>query len=115
MRAAGCPERRPRASRCSTTGSDPALRGPEDLTEERVLAYTRERDISPRRFPLTPPRYWVILIADGQRRSRLWGTFENHGEVAAERTEASRYFDLRPTGLAPLNDRLAVEWDNPRS
>jgi hypothetical protein len=91
------------------------LRGSEDLTEERVLAYTREQDLSPRRFPADPPRYWVVLVADGQRRSRLWGTYENHGEVAAERTEANRYFDLRPIGfLAPLNDRLVVEWDTPR-
>lgn len=97
-------------------GGPSALRGPEDLTEERVLAYTREQDISSWRFPGNPPRYWVILIADGQHRSRLWGTFENHGEVAAERTETSRFFDLRASGfLAPLNDRLVVEWDNPRS
>lgn len=97
-------------------GDPGALGGPEDLTEERVLAYTREQDISPRRFPSNPPRYWVILVADGQRRSRLWSTFENHGEVAAERTETYRCFDLRPTGfLSPLNDRLVVEWDNPRS
>jgi hypothetical protein len=97
-------------------GDPDALRGPEDLTEERVLAYTREQDVSPRRFPSAPPRYWVIFVADGQRRSRLWGTFENHGEVPAEGTESSRFFDLRPTGfLAPLNDRLVVEWDTPRS
>lgn len=58
----------------------------------------------------------MILVADGQRRSRLWGAFENHGEVAAERTETLRGFDLRPTGfLAPLHDRLVIEWDNPRS
>ncbi|MCV9996536.1 GIY-YIG nuclease family protein [Paeniglutamicibacter sp. ZC-3] len=97
--------------------SDPlALRGPQDLTEERVLAYTREQLISPRRFPAHPPRYWVILVADGQRRSRLWGTFENHGEVAEERTETRRFFDLRRTEfLSPLYDRLVVEWDNPRS
>lgn len=97
--------------------SDPqALRGPEDLTEERVLAYTRQQLISPRRFPADPARYWVILVADGQRRSRLWGSFENHGEVTAERTETLRSFDLRPTEfLAPLFDRLVIEWDNPRS
>lgn len=97
--------------------SDPdALRGPQDLTQERVLAYTREQDLSPRRFPLSPGRYWVILVADGQRRSRLWGTFENNGEVTSERTETDRYFDLHLSEfLAPLNDRLVVEWDNPRS
>ncbi|GER23601.1 hypothetical protein NCCP1664_20960 [Zafaria cholistanensis] len=97
-------------------GDAHALRGPEDLTEDRVLAYTRVQDASSRRFPLDPPRYWVILIADGQRRSRLWGTFENHGEVAAECTGTRRSFDLRLTGfLAPLTERLVVEWDNPRS
>ncbi len=68
------------------TGEDAGLRGPEDLTEERVRDYTRFQGISPRQFPAEPERYWVVLIADGQRRSRLWGTFENHGEVAAERT-----------------------------
>ncbi len=58
----------------------------------------------------------MILIADGGRRSRLWGTYENHGEVAATSTKKYRCFDLRPTEfLAPLNDRLVVEWDNPRS
>lgn len=48
------------------------LRGPEDRTEERVLAYTRKQDISPRSFPSDPPRYWVAFIRDGQKRSRLW-------------------------------------------
>lgn len=97
-------------------GDPQALRGPEDLTVERVMAYTREQDVSSRRFPSHPPRYWVILVADGQRRSRLWGTFENHGEVTEERTETNRFFDLRPTEfLSPLYDRLVVEWDNPRS
>ncbi|GAB2707719.1 GIY-YIG nuclease family protein [Arthrobacter bambusae] len=97
-------------------GDPDALRGPEDLTEERVFGYTRSQDLSGRRFPADPPRYWVVLIADGARRSRLWGTFENHGEAATERTKTHRCFDLRPSGfLAPLNDRLVVEWDNPRS
>lgn len=95
-------------------GGHRGLQGPDDLTEELVTAYTREQ--SPDRFRTAPPpRYWVILVADGARRSRLWGTFENHGEVVEERTEAYWYFDLRPSGfLAPLNDRLVVEWDNPR-
>jgi hypothetical protein len=98
------------------TGEDGSLRGPEDLSEERIREYTRCQDNSARRFPTEPERYWVVLIADGQRRSRLWGTFENHGEVAAERTEALRYFDLRPTDfLKPLTNRLVVEWDVPRT
>ena len=96
-------------------GDPYALRGPEDLTQERVLAYTREQ-ANPPRFPANPPRYWVILIADGGRRSRLWGTFENHGEVGTTSNEKYRSFDLRRSDfLAPLVDRLVVEWDNPRS
>lgn len=97
-------------------GDPTALRGPEDLTEELVLAYTREQGLSPRQFPTDPPRFWVILIADGKRRSRLWGTFENHGEVIAERTQENRFFDLRMSDfLAPLTDRLVIEWDSPRN
>ena len=97
------------------TGDANGLRGPEDLTEERVREYTRAQGISARRFPAEPARYWVVLIADGQRRSRLFGTFENRGEIVAERTTTYRYWDLRrSTFLAPLADRLVVEWGNPR-
>ncbi len=97
-------------------GDHVGLQGPEDLTPERVLAYTRAQDISTRRFPADPGRYWVVLIADGQRRSRLFGAFENHGELVAERTDTDRYFDLRPSRfLASLADRLVVEWTSPRN
>lgn len=92
------------------------LRGPEDLTEERVLAYTRAQEISTRRFPADPERYWIVLIADGQRRSRLFGVYENLGEVVSERSETDRVFDLRRTDfLDVLVDRLVVEWSNPRN
>lgn len=92
------------------------LRGPEDLTEGRVREYTRSQDISTKRFPADPARYWVVLIADGKQRSRLYGTFENRGEVLAERTKTNRYWDLRAsTFLAPLVDRLVVGWSSPRS
>src|SRR5690606_22009821 len=57
--------------------ADPVgLRGPEDLTEERVLAYTRSQVTSTRRFPADPARYWVVLVADGKRRSRLFCVYE---------------------------------------
>src|SRR6478609_6630591 len=92
------------------------LQGPEDVTEERVLEYTRRQDVSSRHFPAVPPRYWVVLIPDGQRRSRLHSTFENYGEALAERTETTRYFDLHPSNfLAPLKDRLVVDWASPRN
>lgn len=98
------------------TGDHNGLRGPEDLTAERVREYTRSQGISTRRFPADPGRYWVVLIADGQRRSRLYGTFENFGELLDERTNTHRYWDLRPSSfLGPLVDRLVVEWGNPRT
>lgn len=97
-------------------GAEDPLQGPEDLAEQRVLDYTRCQSISTKRFPADPARYWVILIADGKRRSRLYGTFENHGEMLSERTETRRYWDLSPCNfLAPLVGRLVVEWDNPRT
>ncbi|WP_321181474.1 GIY-YIG nuclease family protein [Mycolicibacterium sp.] len=97
------------------TGEELGLRGPEDLTEDKVREYTRFQGISPRQFPVEPERYWVVLVADGKRRSRLWGVFENHGEIAAERTADARFFDLRRSDLlTPLVNRLVVEWDTPR-
>ncbi|WP_110918853.1 GIY-YIG nuclease family protein [Mycolicibacterium peregrinum] len=96
-------------------GGHEGLQGPEDLTADRVLQYTRSQNISTRLFPADPGPYWVVLIADGKRRSRLWGTFHNRGELVAQRTATDRYFDLRPSGfLAPLVDRLVIEWVNPR-
>ncbi|MCZ9881701.1 GIY-YIG nuclease family protein [Arthrobacter sp. B2a2-09] len=83
------------------------LHGPEVLTVERVLEYTRVQ--WPGQFAKKPPRYWVILVADGGRRSRLFGVLENYGEV--QRTDAEIHFDLRPSSfLSPLVGRLVVEW-----
>lgn len=97
-------------------GPEDPLQGPEDLGPQRVVEYTRSQDISTKRFPADPGSHWVILIADGKRRSRLYGTFENCGEVLPERTATRRYWDLRPCNfLAPLVGRLVVEWDNPRT
>lgn len=91
------------------------LQGPEDLSLDRVREYTRYQGISTRQFPADPGRYWVVFIADGQRRSRLYCTFENHGEVVAERTETTRFWDLQPSSfLEPLASRLVVKWSNPR-
>jgi hypothetical protein len=93
-----------------------ALTGPEDITAERVLEYTRSQSTSTRRFPERPERYWVVLIADGQRRSRLFGVYENSGEIVSERTDTYRCFDLQPSGfMKSLADRLVVEWTSPRS
>lgn len=98
------------------TGEALGLRGPEDLTEEKVREYTRFQGASPRQFPADPERYWVVLVADGKKRSLLWGAFENRGEIVAERTAEVRYFDLRRSDiLKPLVNRLVIEWDTPRT
>jgi len=96
------------------TGDEGGLQGPGDLNEDRVRAYTRSQAFPARRFPAEPEPYWLVLVADGQRRSRLWGTFANHGEISAERTATNRFFDLRRHSfLDPLVGRLVVEWDVP--
>lgn len=85
------------------------LQRAEDLTEEQVLDYTRLQGNSSRLFPLHPELYWVVFIADAQRRSRLWGAYVNHG--IERQTEDSRRFDLsRNKFLEPLAGRLVVEW-----
>lgn len=99
-----------------TPGLPDGLKGPEDLELARVISYTRRQSVLTRRFPADPPRYWVILITDGKRRSRLYGTFENRGELIELRDDEHRTFDLHSSDfLAPLVDRLVIEWNNPRS
>lgn len=57
----------------------------------------------------------MAFVADGAGRSRLYRTFECEGELVAERTDTHRIFDLRPSQfLAPLTDRLVIDWANPR-
>jgi len=86
------------------------LESPSDLTADKVMDYTRRQDIN-NKLGRTPPRFWLIFIADGSRRSRFLTAYENHGEVPAELTETLRYFDLRPSEvLSSLVGRLVVEW-----
>lgn len=89
------------------------LRGPEDLTDDRVLEYTRWQPLGNKLAP-NPARLWVIVVADGQRRSRLLTVYANHGSELARRDseqQESRLFDLRPAeALSALNGRLVIEW-----
>lgn len=87
------------------------LRTADDLTPDKVLAYTRHQIINNSKLGKQPPRHWLIFMADGGRRSRLLVAYENRGEVLSERTGTSRYFDLQPSGLlSALIGRLVVEW-----
>ncbi|MBB5923652.1 hypothetical protein FHR81_004723 [Actinoalloteichus hoggarensis] len=86
------------------------LRSAADLTPDKVLAYTRAQKLKPRSKALSS-RYWLVFMADRNRRSRLIAVYENHGEVLAERTDDHLYFDLRPVeSLRSLVGRLVVEW-----
>ena len=46
------------------------LESASDLTPEKVLDYTRRRGIN-NKLGKTPPRFWLIFMADGGRRSRF--------------------------------------------
>ncbi len=93
------------------TFTEESLPSLEAATPTRVLEHTRRQGTSPGKFPMDPPRYWLTFLADGQRRSRLAAAYENRGEVVAERTEANRFYDLRPSQLlGSLAGRLVVEW-----
>lgn len=77
-------------------------------TAENLLAYAREQNL---RFNAHQPPIWLNFLAEGGRRCRYWGAFENQGEAVAERTESRRFFDLRPSDLlSSLANRLVTEW-----
>lgn len=89
-----------------TYNEDGLRRGETDL--HSVLAYTRAQNL---RFNARRPPIWLNFLAEGGRRSRYWGAFENHGEIVAERTPTRRVFDLRPSeALSALANRLVTEW-----
>lgn len=86
------------------------LESPSDLTPDKLLDYTRRQDLD-NKLGNTPPRIWLIFMADGGRRSRFLTAYENHGEVPSKLTGILRYFDLRPSEvLSSLVGRLVVEW-----
>jgi len=86
------------------------LEAADDLTPEKLVAYTRVQTIN-NKLGRTPPRHWLTFMADGGRRSRFLTAYENLGELEDERTAEMRTFDLQPSeALAALSDRLVVEW-----
>jgi len=86
------------------------LESPSDLTPDKLLDYTRRQDQN-NKLGKTPPRIWLIFMADGGRRSRFLAAYENDGEVPTKLAGILRYFDLRPSEvLSSLVGRLVVEW-----
>lgn len=81
------------------------------MTPESVVSYTLRQGLSALKFPKEPPRWWLVFLADGGRRSRLYRAYENRGEVVEERTETDRCYDLVESDfLDSLRERLVVEW-----
>lgn len=93
------------------TFTEASLKSAAHATPEALLAHTRRQSVSTLKFPKTPAAVWLVFLADGGRRSRLVSAYDNHGEVASERTEVDRFFDLRPSDfLSELHGRLVVDW-----
>ena len=81
-----------------------------EATPDVVREYTRAQD-SGNKVPQSPPRLWLIFLADGKRRSRFLTAYENRGELVSERLDGLRFFDLQPSeALSALRDRLVIEW-----
>lgn len=92
------------------TDAPDGLKSFADITPAKVLDYTR-RQVIVNKLGKHPPFLWLVFLADGGRRSRFLGAYENHGEVTAERNDVHRFFDLRPCDvLGALADRLVIEW-----
>lgn len=93
------------------TFTDGGLESAADLTPENVLAYTRVQGLHGSKLGPTPPKHWLVFMADGGRRSRLLIVFDNHGEMSELRSQRQRVFDLRPSAVvSTLVGRLVVEW-----
>ncbi|MFI8598274.1 GIY-YIG nuclease family protein [Rothia koreensis] len=85
-----------------------------ESTDERIMEYTTYQSISTKSFPAQPPRFWIVFIAEGSNRARLWSVVENHGLVSTE--EHRRVFDLTASdAMADLNNRLVISWKSPRA
>lgn len=86
------------------------LTSQSDATGPKLLTYTREQGRN-NKLGRTPSRIWLNFLATSGRRARFLSAFENHGEVLAERTDLSRFFDLRPSPVFSAHQhRLVIEW-----
>lgn len=85
-----------------------------DSTDEEIFAYTARQSALPKIFPVSPPRFWVVLLPESGGRARLWQVLENRGEQSND--GAVRTFELMTTDhMEGLRDRLVLNWRAPRS
>ena len=83
-------------------------------TQAQILEYTSVQSAKAGAFHAAPPRYWVVLLPEGNSRARLWGVVENHGEISND--GRFRTFDLEElTVLDDLRGRLVIRWNAPRA
>lgn len=80
-----------------------------DSTDDEILEYTRRQSAKPRIFPVTPPRWWVVLLPEGADRGRRWRVVENRGQISND--GELREFDLVESDyLKDLLGRLVIGW-----
>lgn len=93
------------------------LQGPEDLTPERVLTYTREQGLRTGSAPTVfDAGTWLVFTPDGGPRARFFTAYDNLGEEESLRTAQFRYFNIRESSLlASLRARLVIEWGSART
>jgi hypothetical protein len=76
-----------------------------DSTDEEILQYTRRQWVDPRRFPLIPPRFWVVFVREGGDRARLWSVVENRGEVENDGLGVSARLGINNTLVACVRNQ----------
>lgn len=94
---------------------DSGLRGIHaDSTDAEIISYTNNQSADPKRFPVVPPRHWVVFVKEGGDQARLWSVVENRGEISNDGVR--RVFDVvQSDHMADLRNRLVVAWKSPRT
>lgn len=85
-----------------------------DSTDEEILDYTGRQSAKLGKFPVAPPRIWVVFVKEGGNRARLWSVVENRGETSNDGDQ--RMFDVVASEqMADLRNRLVIGWRSPRT